>query len=57
VRLLRLGDNQPSAIPGTLNATDGRHATDSGYYDLQGRKVLSPAKGLYLRNGRKVVVE
>ena len=57
VRLLRLGDNQPSAIPDILNAIDGRHATDSGYYDLQGRKVLSPAKGLYLRNGRKVVVE
>jgi len=27
------------------------------YYDLQGRKVAQPAKGLYIVNGRKVVVK
>ena len=27
----------------------------SDYYDLQGRKVLNPGKGLYINNGRKVV--
>ena len=26
-------------------------------YDLQGRKVLKPAKGLYIRNGRKEVIK
>jgi hypothetical protein len=26
------------------------------YYDLQGRKIAQPAKGLYIVNGRKVVV-
>ena len=25
-------------------------------YDLQGRKVIYPKKGLYIKNGRKVVV-
>ena len=27
------------------------------YYDLQGRKVMSPTKGLYLMNGKKVLVK
>jgi hypothetical protein len=27
------------------------------YYDLQGRKIAQPAKGLYIVNGRKVVVK
>ena len=28
-----------------------------GYYDLQGRKVAQPTKGLYIVNGKKVVVK
>jgi hypothetical protein len=27
------------------------------FYDLQGRKVAQPQKGLYIVNGRKVVVK
>lgn len=27
------------------------------YYDLQGRKVLNPTKGLYINNGKKVVIK
>lgn len=30
-------------------------ANDSQYYDLQGRRVAQPTKGLYIINGRKVV--
>ena len=29
----------------------------SQYYDLQGRRVAQPAKGLYIVNGRKVVIK
>ena len=28
-----------------------------GYYDLQGRKVAQPTKGLYIHNGKKVVIK
>lgn len=28
-----------------------------GYYDLQGRRVTQPAKGLYIVNGKKVVIK
>jgi hypothetical protein len=29
---------------------------DNKYYNLNGQKVNRPAKGMYIRNGRKVVV-
>lgn len=30
--------------------------TDAPYYDLQGRPVAHPTRGIYIRNGRKVVM-
>lgn len=33
------------------------HSSDNGVYDLQGRKIVSPRKGLYIQNGRKVVIK
>ena len=27
------------------------------YYDLQGRRVLQPTKGMYIVNGKKVVIK
>ena len=30
--------------------------TDTPYYDLQGRPVANPTRGIYIRNGRKVVM-
>ena len=33
------------------------NGTDDAIYDLQGRKVMNPAKGLYIVNGKKVVVK
>jgi hypothetical protein len=31
--------------------------SDNSVYDLQGRKVAQPTKGLYIVNGKKVVVK
>ena len=31
--------------------------SDNSVYDLQGRKVARPTKGLYIVNGKKVVVK
>ena len=31
--------------------------SDGSYYDLQGRKVAQPTKGLYIMNGKKMVVK
>ena len=31
--------------------------TNNRYYDLQGRRVMQPAKGLYINNGKKVMIK
>ena len=44
--------------------TDGINGIDNGqltidngqWYDLQGRKVMKPTRGLYIVNGKKVVL-
>ena len=43
----------PNAIMG-VKQSDDRHAE---YYDLTGRKVHQPQKGLYIRNGKKTIVK
>ena len=41
-----------------VNTLNGERKTMNGdYYDLQGRKVAQPAKGLYIVNGKKVVIK
>ena len=41
-----------------INAVKGAEFTVNGeYYDLQGRRVAQPTKGLYIVNGRKVVIK
>ena len=37
-------------------AVDGL-TTKSVYYDLQGRRVANPSKGLYIVNGKKVIIK
>ena len=36
---------------------ENTNSVDSRIYDLSGREVKTPAKGIYVRNGRKVVVK
>lgn len=36
---------------------DNGEMTDDKYYDLQGRRVENPTRGLYIVNGRKVVIK
>ena len=48
------GENEVTAI----NEAKSQQPTANGqYYDLQGRKVANPTKGLYIVNGRKVIVK
>ena len=56
--LMLVKDNAASGITtGIENMEHSPSATDHYYYDLQGRRVAHPTKGLYIVNGRKVVVE
>ena len=45
---------------GTTGISDVRSKTEEvkgEYYDLQGRRVAQPTKGVYIMNGRKVVIK
>ena len=44
------GKNEDAAVEIVVNDHD------APYYDLTGRKVTSPEKGIYIRNGKKVLV-
>ena len=53
------GDDGTTAIREVRSGEAGNEKTaDGGWHDLQGRKFTTkPAKGLYIRNGKKVVVK
>ena len=40
-----------------LRSIDNSQLTIHNYYDLQGRRVVQPTRGLYIVNGRKVVIK
>lgn len=45
-------ENEATAV-GDVRRNDG----DGAVYDLQGRRVEQPARGLYIRDGRKVIIK
>ena len=47
------GDSEATDI----RSINGEESTINGYYDLQGRHVSIPTKGLYIVNGKKVVIK
>ena len=40
-----------------VGVTNTNITNDTNIYDLQGRKVKNAAKGIYIVNGRKVVIK
>ena len=40
-----------------INEVKGEKKAVEGIFDLQGRKVVTPAKGLYIVNGKKVIIK
>ena len=45
------------AEPTGIRSIEAESTVNEGYYDLQGRPVISPQrKGIYIRNGKKVIV-
>ena len=46
-------ENVPTAI---RTVKTGATKDDGPFYDLQGRRVAIPGKGLYIRNGKKIII-
>ena len=53
------GGIETTGIEGiTIMGTDvQRHGTIEGIFDLQGRKISNPTKGIYIKNNKKVVIK
>ena len=51
--------NETTGIEGiTIIGTDvQRHNTLEGIFDLQGRKISNPTKGIYIKNNKKVIIK
>ena len=52
-------DSETTGIEGiTIMGTDLQHYnTHEGIFDLQGRKISNPTKGIYIKNNKKVVIK
>ena len=49
------GSNSASSIDQPIDNSEYAGKSQNGIYDLQGRKVTMPAKGIYIVNGKKIV--
>ncbi len=41
----------------SIRLPKAQSGSKNSYYDLQGRAVNSPTKGIYINNGRKAIVK
>ena len=48
--------NHRYVTPTDIDSVGETDKACSPYYDLQGRKVSRPSRGIYIRQGRKVLV-
>ena len=56
-RLLRLGNEIPDGIKiqHVSSTTAGNATADGGWYNLQGVKTDSPTRGIYIKDGKKIL--
>ena len=45
-----------NGVPSSINNIENKDV-DNNYYDLAGRKVAKPTKGIYVKNNKKVIVK
>ena len=45
-----------NGVPSSISNIENKDV-DNNYYDLAGRKVAKPTKGIYVKNNKKVVVK
>ena len=55
-RYIGLGFDDGEGTTG-INGIKSEGVKDDAYYTLQGQRVVNPGKGLYIKNGKKVVIK
>ena len=51
------GDDEATGISDATRLNDNEKMINDNFYDLSGRKVAQPTKGLYIVNGKKVIIK
>ena len=54
---ISLGEVAAPELPDAIDGVKAATATDAAIYDLAGRRVVNPSKGIYIQGGKKVVVK
>lgn len=54
---MSFGDEEGVHVTGIAQVKDKIVEINDRYYDLQGRRVDNPTKGIYIKNGKKVIVK
>lgn len=54
---IRLVFDDDDDISGIVNVHDANTLNDGYYYNLNGVRVMNPAKGVYIKNGKKIVIK
>lgn len=50
-------DDNPIVIATSITAPQAERKYDNAFYDLTGRRVQHPTRGVYIHNGKKVVIK
>jgi hypothetical protein len=40
-----------------ISSIENKQASEIGYYNLSGQRIAVPSKGLYIKNGKKVIMK
>lgn len=50
-------DDEENQITNIISVDERKVESDECYYDLQGRRVENPVNGIYIKNGKKIIIK
>ena len=56
-KMMLVFDDETSGVTEIKNVEINKQNNDNAYYTLQGIKVLKPTKGIFIHNGKKIVIK
>lgn len=56
-KMMLVFDDETSGVTEIKNVEVNKQNNDNAYYTLQGIKILKPTKGIFIHNGKKIVIK
>lgn len=56
-KMMLVFDDETSGVTEIKNVEVNKQNNDNAYYTLQGIKVLKPTKGIFIHNGKKIIIK